>query len=120
MRGECQLLTTSARGGIHSLEETRNIMATETLHISLPDSLKRYVEERVGEGGYGNTSEYLRELIRADRDARRLEAQRRLETLLLEGLENGEPTPMTQADWETIRREARNRLQARKPDASEA
>jgi antitoxin ParD1/3/4 len=63
-------------------------MATETLHISLPDNLKRYVEQQVADGGYGNTSEYIRELIRRDREERKRQAQEKLEALLLEGLDS--------------------------------
>lgn len=50
-----------------------------TMNISLPDSLKAFVEEQVAQRGYGTTSEYLRELIR--REQERLH----LRNLLLEG-----------------------------------
>lgn len=39
-----------------------------TMNISLPNTLKSFVEERVSQGLYGTTSEYLRELIRKDKD----------------------------------------------------
>jgi antitoxin ParD1/3/4 len=39
-----------------------------TMNISLPDTLKAFVDEQVGQGSYGTSSEYLRELIRRDRD----------------------------------------------------
>ena len=38
------------------------------MNISLPDSLKLYVDEQVDGRGYGTSSEYVRELIRQDRD----------------------------------------------------
>ena len=44
-------------------------MSMETVSISLTDGLKRYVEQRVAIGDYGDVSEYVRELIRADREA---------------------------------------------------
>lgn len=50
-----------------------------TMNISLPDSLKAFVDSRVTEGGYGTSSEYVRELIRTDQD------RRQLRTLLLQG-----------------------------------
>lgn len=53
-----------------------------TMNISLPDNLRDFVDEQVGQGGYGTSSEYVRELIR--RDQERL----RLRTLLLEGAES--------------------------------
>ncbi|ULQ47563.1 type II toxin-antitoxin system ParD family antitoxin [Flagellatimonas centrodinii] len=39
-----------------------------TMNISLPDALRAFVEARVAQGGYGTSSEYLRELIRKDQD----------------------------------------------------
>lgn len=50
-----------------------------TMNISLPDSLKSFVDEQVIQRGYGTSSEYVRELIRKDAD--RLQ----LRELLLEG-----------------------------------
>lgn len=67
-------------------------MATTTMNIALPDTLRSYVEERVSTGGYGNTSEYVRELIRADQ---KRQAEEKLEALLLEGINSGEPIKVT-------------------------
>lgn len=39
-----------------------------TMNISLPDTLKSFVDEQVSQGSYGTSSEYLRELIRKDKD----------------------------------------------------
>jgi antitoxin ParD1/3/4 len=39
-----------------------------TMNISLPNTLKSFVDERVSQGAYGTSSEYLRELIRKDKD----------------------------------------------------
>ncbi|MHB8950765.1 MAG: type II toxin-antitoxin system ParD family antitoxin [Rhodoferax sp.] len=39
-----------------------------TMNISLPDALKSFVDEQVSGGAYGTSSEYLRELIRKDKD----------------------------------------------------
>lgn len=43
-----------------------------TMNVSLPDELKSYVDEQVGDGGYGSTSEYVRDLIRRDKDRQHL------------------------------------------------
>lgn len=43
-----------------------------TMNISLPESLKSFVDEQVSERGYGTSSEYVRELIRKDQDRQRL------------------------------------------------
>ncbi len=42
------------------------------MNVSLPDELKSYIDEQVGEGGFGSTSEYVRDLIRRDRDRQQL------------------------------------------------
>ena len=39
-----------------------------TMNISLPDSLKSFVDDQVNQRGYGTSSEYVRELIRKDQD----------------------------------------------------
>lgn len=39
-----------------------------TMNISLPDELKSFVDLRIQSEGYGSSSEYMRELIRRDRD----------------------------------------------------
>lgn len=43
-----------------------------TMNISLPDSLKSFVDEQVAQRGFGTSSEYVRELIRKDADVLRL------------------------------------------------
>ncbi len=49
------------------------------MNISLPEALKNYVDDQVSEQGYRTSSEYVRELIRKDRDRQRLRG------LLIEG-----------------------------------
>ena len=39
-----------------------------TMNISLPESLKAFVDEQVGSRGFGTSSEYVRELIRKDQE----------------------------------------------------
>jgi len=58
------------------------------MSFAIPEELRDYVDERVGSGDYGNTSEYLRDLIRRDR---RDQAAQRLRTLIADGLASGEP-----------------------------
>ncbi len=38
------------------------------MNISMPDELKRFVDARIASDGYGTSSEYVRELIRRDRE----------------------------------------------------
>ncbi|HJP98828.1 MAG TPA: type II toxin-antitoxin system ParD family antitoxin [Rhodanobacteraceae bacterium] len=44
------------------------------MNISLPDSMKRFVDQQVREGDYAGASDYVRELIRKDRDVAKLRA----------------------------------------------
>jgi antitoxin ParD1/3/4 len=41
-----------------------------SLNISLPEPLKHYVEGQVASGDWGTPSEYIRELIRQDKERR--------------------------------------------------
>jgi antitoxin ParD1/3/4 len=41
-----------------------------SLNISLPEALKEYVEGQVASGDWGTPSEYIRELIRQDKERR--------------------------------------------------
>lgn len=68
-----------------------------TMNISLPDSLKSFVDDQVAERGYGTSSEYVRELIRKDQD--RLQ----LRNLLLEGGASSPTTPADTAYFKTLR-----------------
>ncbi|MGD0899467.1 MAG: type II toxin-antitoxin system ParD family antitoxin [Thermoguttaceae bacterium] len=83
----------------------------ETMNIAMPSILKDFVQRRVGEGGYGSVSEYVRELIRLDH---RRVAQGVLETELLHGLASGAPAKMTKAEWARLRREVGKRVPSRK------
>jgi len=73
------------------------------MNISLPESLKTFVEEQVAQGGYGTTSEYVRELIRKDLD------RRRLRDLLLEGAASAPSEPADAAYFEALRDGVRQR-----------
>lgn len=55
------------------------VSSMSTMNISLPDSLKSFVDEQVKQRGYGTSSEYVRDLIRKDQE------RTRLRDLLLEG-----------------------------------
>ncbi len=62
------------------------------MSFALPESLRDYIDERVRSGEYGNTSEYLRDLIRRDQQA---EAARRFRLLIADGLVSGEGRQLT-------------------------
>lgn len=82
----------------------------QTMNVSLPDAMKAFIDAQVVAGGYSSVSEYIRALVR---DEQQRQAKARLEALLLEALDSGEPTAMTQEDWDAIRREGLTRLRAR-------
>ena len=75
-----------------------------TVTISLPESLKAFIDHQLATKGYGNVSEYFRSLLR---EARKEEEDARLETLLLEGLASGEDIQMTPEFWKDLKAEAR-------------
>lgn len=49
-----------------------------SLNISLPEALKHYVEGQVASGDWGTPSEYVRELIRQDKERRLSNLQQEL------------------------------------------
>ena len=71
-----------------------------SLNISLPSSLKEFVETQVQESGFSTPSEYIRNLVRDDQKRR---AEEKLEALLLEDLNSGEPIEITPEYWEKKR-----------------
>ncbi|MEA5598780.1 MAG: type II toxin-antitoxin system ParD family antitoxin [Richelia sp. RM2_1_2] len=83
----------------------------KSMNISLPESMRTYVEEQVASGGYGSASEYFRELVRLDKKRK---ATERVEAMLLEGLNSGNATSMTDEDWEDVRQAVREKLPKRK------
>ena len=78
-----------------------------TMNIALPEPLRAYVANRVEAGQYGNTSEYVRELIRKDQQEQRV---LRLRALVEEGMASGVPVADTAADWEELRAIARGEV----------
>ena len=52
-----------------------------TLTISLPDTMKDWLEEQVEEGEYATASDYLSDLVRRDREEQGRDHDERLEEL---------------------------------------
>ena len=50
-------------------------MNRATINISMPESMRKFIEQRVGGGNYGSVSEYIRELIRRDQNLMRRTSQ---------------------------------------------
>lgn len=72
-----------------------------TMNISLPDSLKDFVDEQVAQRGYGTSSEYVRELIRKDADRLHLRG------LLLDGAASAPAEPVSAAYFESLKKRVR-------------
>jgi antitoxin ParD1/3/4 len=74
-----------------------------TVTISLPESLKEFIDLQLTRRGFGNVSEYFRTLLR---DAQAREDDARLEALLLEGLTSGADIPVNKEFWRDLKAEA--------------
>jgi antitoxin ParD1/3/4 len=72
-----------------------------TMNISLPESLKSFVDEQVTTRGFGTSSEYVRELIRKDLDRQRLRG------LLLQGAQSAPAATADDGYFEGLRARVR-------------
>lgn len=77
--------------------------AMSTMNISLPESLKAFVDEQVSSRGYGTSSEYVRELIRKD------QAALNLRSLLLAGAASAPAAAADTAYFDALRKHIRRR-----------
>ena len=60
-----------------------------TMNISLPETLRSFVDSQVSDGDYGSSSEYMRELLRKEQD------RVRLREMLLDGA----ASPLSENVW---------------------
>lgn len=67
------------------------------MNISLPETLKAFVDSQITERGYGTSSEYVRDLIRKDQDVQRLRR------LLLDGAESPLGATLDEAYFDALR-----------------
>jgi antitoxin ParD1/3/4 len=75
-----------------------------TMNVSLPASLKTFVDEQVEERGYGSSSEYMRELIRKEQDRIYLRG------LLVTGAESAPGPAPDRKYFDGLRQRARRRV----------
>jgi antitoxin ParD1/3/4 len=75
-----------------------------TMNISLPDSLKAFVDQQVSSRGYGTSSEYVRELIRKDQD------RTQLRNLLTAGAASKPGKEIDSAYFDRLRKQVRTRI----------
>jgi antitoxin ParD1/3/4 len=81
------------------------------MNISLPPTLKKWVEEQVNRRGFGTASEFIRQVLRQEQDR---QVRRRIDVALLHSIGSGASAPLTAQDSKDIRQEGRRRLAKRK------
>lgn len=77
-----------------------------TMNISLPDEMKRFVDQQVRDGAYAGASDYVRDLVRREQ---RAAAEARLRQLIAEGLASGPAKPMDKSFFDDLRKRVRAR-----------
>lgn len=78
-------------------------MDTRTVSVELPDPLDRFVAARVRAGEFADAGAYLRELVRRDHESQVTQ----LRELIQEGIDSGDPTPLTEGETTAIRQRIR-------------
>ncbi|WP_299908461.1 type II toxin-antitoxin system ParD family antitoxin [uncultured Paracoccus sp.] len=66
-----------------------------TMNISLPDPMKSWVEDQAKSGRYANSSDYVRDLIRRDRQ--RQQAITEIQAAIETGVASGPAKPLDRA-----------------------
>lgn len=77
------------------------------MSFALPEAVRSYVDQRVRSGQYGNTGEYLRELIRRDQEE---QARKRLRELIEEGLNSRPGQALTPQRAAQLKKKALGKL----------
>lgn len=90
-------------------------IAMTSMNISLPDSMKAFVDTRVETGGYGSSSEYVRDLIRSDQIAK---AREQLLEKLMEGLNSEVAVVLTKENRDEYWAKKRAALEAKYGDSA--
>ena len=73
-----------------------------TVNVSRPKALKEFVDEHVGGGGYGSSSERARKLIHEDQDCQRLRG------MLLDGVASPPTGAVNAGHLDRLRRRIRD------------
>jgi antitoxin ParD1/3/4 len=76
------------------------------MSFTLSEKNKEFIEQQTAREGYSTTSEYIEKLICEDQ---RRQSDEYLEKLIMDGLNSGDPIPVTPEFWA----EQRARLEAR-------
>lgn len=80
------------------------------MNISLPEGLRDFVKDRVAEDHHGTPSAYMRTLIIQDK---KRAAEERLEAMLLDGINSGEPIEVGDDYWDNFKDRLKQRMAAK-------
>ncbi|WP_439143765.1 type II toxin-antitoxin system ParD family antitoxin [Planktotalea sp.] len=80
-----------------------------TMNVSLPEQMKDWVEAQSKDGTFSNASDYVRHLIRQDRERQRAIAE--LQAEIDKGINSGPATPF---DIDDFKKRARERLESKR------
>ena len=82
------------------------------MNIHLGD-LEEYVQQKLARGGDGAAAEVIREALREMREREREDAiDRRLQSYVLRGIDQGPPEGVTEGEWNSCLAATRDRLRA--------
>ena len=76
------------------------------LNLNLSDELQQFVLVQTQAGQFSEPSDYIESLV-----ARAKQNKESLESLLIEGLESGDPIALDAMEWKKIRNEVAQRIQ---------
>jgi antitoxin ParD1/3/4 len=82
------------------------------LQLSLPTSLREWVEEQARQSGDETPAEYVRNLL--EKEQRRQTGLAGLATRLQAAVESGPATPLTDADFAKLKRDGLRRASAKR------
>jgi antitoxin ParD1/3/4 len=76
-----------------------------TVNLNLSEELQQFVNSQVETGKFDGAGGYIKALI-----ARAKDGKDRLDALLIEGLDSGDPMPLDADEWARIRKEVEQRI----------
>ena len=83
-----------------------------TMNVSLPDQMKQWIEDQVATGRYGNSSDYVRDLVR--RDQERSDAREKLQKMVDDALASGVSSLSREELLESVMSRAQASIESRK------
>lgn len=97
-------MTNIAKSDILGRFSRNKVNSVTTMNVSLPEEMKRWVEDQGKTGRFGNSSDYVRDLIR--RDQQRQAKIAHLQRLIDEGIHSG----VSETSMADLRNSARSKI----------